>query len=253
MPLVQRIVPVDVKDSHDGVGLLSEDAKGLLCDASEDALDARDAEAIDDVGREAEGDEFGDGEEAALQNEKKRRKTRVSFAPNRSLLLRPPPPLSSPSPPPSQKEAFGTTHRLKRDPKINMHQFARVLIEQDVAEMAIPESHDVSDDARDGDRPRVVKSHCEPGHGVLVALGEVVAEDGVELLLERDEFGAHLVGRPSVRSVGEGLHAGDKVGGGDVFGVVSEGRVGGLGKGRISFSLAKDGNENESPISPTHL
>ena len=58
----------DLKDGHDDARAVSQDAKGLLAAATEDAVDARHAKAVDNVLCEPERDRLGDVESLALTN-----------------------------------------------------------------------------------------------------------------------------------------------------------------------------------------
>ena len=50
------------------MGLVSQHAQGLLGAATEDTLDARDTESVDEILRQSERDQFGDGKFATLQD-----------------------------------------------------------------------------------------------------------------------------------------------------------------------------------------
>lgn len=65
---MHRVVLEDLENRHDRTCSIAHDAQSLLGAAAEDPLDARHAEAVDDVGRQAEGDELRDFESAALKS-----------------------------------------------------------------------------------------------------------------------------------------------------------------------------------------
>ena len=64
-PRVQGIVAQDVEDGHDGILVLAQGLEGEVAAAAEDALDAGEAHAVDDVARQPEGDHFRDGQDPA--------------------------------------------------------------------------------------------------------------------------------------------------------------------------------------------
>lgn len=57
----------DFEDGHDDRRTLAQDAQRLLGATAEDSIDASHSEAVDDVLRETERDELGDGKAFALQ------------------------------------------------------------------------------------------------------------------------------------------------------------------------------------------
>jgi len=95
------------------------------------------------------------------------------------------------------------------------------LIQQDVREVSISQTDDVTDHGGCRDASSVVESHGEPRHRILVTFGEVVSEDGLELLLERGEFVLHRVRTRTIGSLGERFHGGDEVVAADVLGSIS--------------------------------
>lgn len=67
-PSLKRVVLEDLEDGHDRRSLSTQDAQNLLGAATEDALDASHAKAVDDVLRETEGHGLGNGQALALRS-----------------------------------------------------------------------------------------------------------------------------------------------------------------------------------------
>ena len=98
-----------------------------------------------------------------------------------------------------------------------MNQLSSSLIQQDVREVSISQTDDVSDHGGCRDASSVVEPHGEPRHRILVSFGEVVSEDGLELLLEGGEFVLQRVGTRAIGSFRERSHRGGEVVAADVL------------------------------------
>jgi hypothetical protein len=83
-------------------------------------------------------------------------------------------------------------HLTERNSKIDVHQFASRMVDQNIRTVSITYTNDVADDVRNCQASAVCKSHGEPGQRLLFSFGEKMSHDGMEplaIVLENgDEF-----------------------------------------------------------------
>lgn len=164
----------DLENRHDRTCSVAHDAQSLLGAAPEDSLDARHAEAVDNVGRQAKGDELRDFKSAALESAK----IRSSVPDDRA-----------------SKQRRARTDCFKRDPQVDVDEFSRLFVDEDVGAVAVAQSYQVTDHRTGSGAARVVKPHRVPGQRRLVLLGKEVSHDGVDLARRLGKFLADLLGR----------------------------------------------------------
>jgi hypothetical protein len=171
VPATERIMLQDLEDRQDSDRALSCDSKGFFAAPPEDAVDARRAKTVDDVGRQPERDVLGDVELLPCATKGWHKK--------RYQLVRPEGQ--------TRGECKGQT-LIESDTQVNMDELAIRLVDEDVRCMSISEPDEMSNDGRDGNAPSVREPRREPGHGVPELFPEDVPHDGFNLVLLEDGF-----------------------------------------------------------------
>lgn len=74
------------------------------------------------------------------------------------------------------------SHLFERDSKVDVDEFARGFVDEDVRYVTITESEDVTNHRCRGDAPRVVQAHLEPKRWDFLTLPEQMSHQGRHLL-----------------------------------------------------------------------
>jgi hypothetical protein len=74
------------------------------------------------------------------------------------------------------------THLLKHNAKVNVHQLARYLINENVGAVPIPQAHHVADHGGDGHTAGVREAHAEPCKRLAALFAEKVPHHRLELV-----------------------------------------------------------------------